>query len=184
MHSRALPPAIAFAVTLSFCSAVTARAATINVTYALNGTVSGDPLNPPLVGNAIGSIVPLGSLTLNGLTFVNLATGESTGTFTMTFINGDTLAGELHEILDLSSPPIVPVTQTLTIRGGTGAFLWYHGTLTGSGTGNFANGTFSTSGAGTLETVPEPESVVLLGIGLASLLACRKRKFPVRHDSA
>lgn len=154
------------------CAVVTAPAATISVTYALTGTGSGDPTNPPLIGNATGSLLPLGNITWTDMGFPNLSTGALTGTFTMTFANGDTLAGNLHEQLDLSSPPAaVPFTQIIDVTGGTGTFLWYNGTLTGSGTANLVAGTFSTSGSGTLNTTPEPGSVALLAIGLMYLIA-------------
>jgi hypothetical protein len=96
--------------------------------------------------------------------FPNLATGAGDGTFKMTFTEGD-----------FSNFPIVPFTQLLTVTGGTGAFLLYHGTLTGLEISNQLDGTFTSSGGGTLITTPEPESLVLLGTGLASLLAYRKR---------
>jgi hypothetical protein len=92
----------------------------------------------------------------------------------MTFTDGDTLFGTLHYQGDFSSFPIVSFTQLLTVTGGTGALLLYHGTLTGLEISNQTNGTFTSSG-GTLDTVPEPESLVLLGTGLVSLLAYRKR---------
>jgi len=95
----------------------------------------------------------------------------------MTFTDGDTLFGTLHYQGDFSTFPIVPFTQLLTVTGGTGALLLYHGTLTGIELSNQSNGTFTSSGAGTLETTPEPESVVLFGTGLASLLAYRSGRF-------
>jgi hypothetical protein len=66
----------------------------------------------------------------------------------------------------------------------TGAFLWYHGTLTGIELSNQNDGTFTSSGSGTLDTspIPEPGSFVLLGTGLASLLAYRKRALLPRLD--
>ncbi len=177
MDSRTFLPAAACALALSFGTAITAQAATIDVTYAFTVTaVSGDPLNLPIIGIGAGSVNPLGSMTyMDIITSADPATGLTGGTFTMTFSTGDTLVGTLHEQLDLSSPPIVPFTQILNVTGGTGALLWYRGTLTGGGTGNLANRTFLASGAGTLDTIPEPESVVLLGTGLACLLAYRKR---------
>ncbi|MDX6456466.1 MAG: hypothetical protein QOE55_163 [Acidobacteriaceae bacterium] len=105
------------------------------------------------------------------MVFPNLATGAGDGTFKMTFIDGDTLFGTLHEPSDFSTFPIVPFTQLLTVTGGTGALLLYHGTLTGLLISDQTNGTFTSSGAGTLETTPEPESVVLFGTGLLCLLA-------------
>jgi hypothetical protein len=107
--------------------------------------------------------------------FPNLATGAGDGTFKMTFTDGDTLFGTAHYQGDFSTFPIVPFTQLLTVTGGTGEFLLYHGTLTGLEISNQLDGSFTSSGGGTLETTPEPESIVLFGTGLASLLAYRKR---------
>jgi hypothetical protein len=61
------------------------------------------------------------------------------------------------------------------VTGGTGALLQYHGTLTGLELSNQLDGSFTSSGGGTIETTPEPESIVLIGTGLASFLAYRKR---------
>jgi hypothetical protein len=166
---------VAGALALSFCAAIPAQAATINVTYALSGSGTGDPLNPPLIGSATGSLLPLGSVTWSDQIFPNLATGAGDGTFTMTFTDGDTLFGTAHYQGDFSTFPIVPFTQLLTVTGGTGALLLYHGTLTGLEVSNQTNGMFTSSGAGTLETTPEPESVVLFGTGLLCLLAYQKR---------
>jgi hypothetical protein len=168
-------PVVACALALSFCAAMTARADIINVTYSLSGSGGGDPFNPPLIGNATGSLSPLGSVIWNDMIFPNLATGAGDGTFKMTFTDGDTLFGTLHVQGDFSNPPIVPFTQLLTVTGGTGALLYYHGTLTGLELSNQNDGTFTSSGSGTLDTIPEPGSLVLLGTGLASLLAYRTR---------
>jgi len=175
VNSRTFLSTVAGAVALSFCAAIPALAATINVTYALSGSGGGDPLNPPLIGTATGSLLPLGSVIWSDQVFPNLATGVGDGTFTMTFTDGDTLFGTLHYVGDFSTFPIVPFTQLLTVTGGTGALLLYHGTLTGLEISNQTNGTFTSSGVGTLDTVPEPESLILFGTGLASLLAYRKR---------
>jgi hypothetical protein len=109
------------------------------------------------------------------MVFPDLAAGTGDGTFKMTFTDGDTLFGTLLYVPDFSQFPIAPITQLLTVTGGTGAFLYYHGTLTGVELSNALDGTFTSSGSGTLTTTPEPESVVLLVTGLASLLAYRMR---------
>ena len=175
VNSRNLLSAASCVLALSFCAAVPTHAEIINVTYSLTGSGGGDPLNPPLIGTATGSLLPLGSVIWSDQVFPNLATGVGDGTFTMTFTDGDTLFGTLHYVGDFSNPPIVPFTQLLTVTGGTGALLLYHGTLTGIELSNQSNGTFTSSGSGTLETTPEPGSVVLFGTGLACLLAYRKR---------
>jgi hypothetical protein len=175
VNSRTFLATLAGALALSFCAAITAHAATINVTYSLTGSSGGDPLNPPLTGTATGSLLPLGSVTWSDVIFPNLATAAGDGTFKMTFTDGDTLFGTLHTQGDFSFFPFVPFTQLLTVTGGTGAFTLYHGTLTGLEISNRLDGSFTSSGGGTLETTPEPESFVLLGTGLASLLAYRKR---------
>src|ERR1700758_1880458 len=159
VNSRNFLPAAACALALSFYAAITAQAEIINVTYSLNGSGGGDPLNPPLIGNATGSLLPLGSVILCDQIFPNLATGAGAGTFKMTFTDGATLFGTAHYQGDFSFFPIVPFTQLLMVTGGTGAFLYYHGTLTGLELSNQLDGTFTSSGAGTLDTVPEPESV-------------------------
>jgi len=160
----------------TLCAVVTAPAATINATYTYNVTATGDPANPPLIGNGSGSIVPLGTMTWRDVAFVNLATGAVTGTFSATFANG-TLFGNLFEQADLSAPPTaVPISQTLEVTGGTGAFLWYNGRLTGGGIANLVSGEPSTNtGAGTLTTTPEPGSLVLFPTGLLCFLAYRRR---------
>ena len=97
VESRNFLPAVACALALSFCAATTAPAETINVTYVYSGTASGDPLNPPLIGAATGSLLPLGGMIWSDMAFPNLDTGAVDGTFKMTFTDGDTLFGTLHE---------------------------------------------------------------------------------------
>jgi hypothetical protein len=175
VNSKKFLLAMACALVLSFCGEITAQAGIINVTYSLSGSGGGDPLNPPLIGNATGTLSPLGSVTWSDQVFPDLAAGTGTGTFTMTFTDGDMLFGTLLYVPDFSQFPIAPIAQFLTVTGGSGALHDYHGTLTGVELSDQTNGTFTSSGAGTLDTVPEPESIVLLGTGLASLLAYRKR---------
>lgn len=162
----------------SLCAATTAQADIINVTYSLTGSGGGDPMNPPLIGNATGSLSPLGSVTWSDQVFPDFATGTGEGTFVMTFADGDSLFGTLLYVPDFSQFPIAPIAQFLTVTGGTGEFLWYHGTLTGVELSNALDGTFTSSGSGALDTsqIPEPESIVLLATGLVSLFAYRNAR--------
>jgi hypothetical protein len=175
VNSRTFLPIVAGALALSFCAAITAQAATIDVTYSLSGSSSGTAANPPLIGNATGSLSPLGSVVWLDMIFPNMATGGGDGTFKMTFTDGDTLFGTAHYVRGISTPAFGQITQLLTVTGGTGEFVQYYGTLTGLEISNRLDGSFTSSGGGTLDTAPEPESLVLLGTGLASLLAYRMR---------
>ena len=113
VNSRNFLLAAACALALSFCTAITAQAEIINVTYSLTGSGGGDPLNPPLIGNATGSLLPLGNVTWSDQVFPDLVTGIGDGTFKMTFTDGDTLFGTLVYVPDFSQFPIVPITQLL-----------------------------------------------------------------------
>jgi hypothetical protein len=176
MHLRSYFRFASCALGILCCwGATAARAASISVTYSLSGTATGDPANPPLMGNATGSLLPFGSITWSDLLFPDPATSSGNGTFTITFTNGDTLVGALHEHLDFTAPPdAVPFTQTIVVTGGTGAFAGFIGVLNGDGTGNFLTSMFSTSGSGTLNTIPEPASIALLPTGLLCILAYRR----------
>jgi PEP-CTERM motif len=180
VNSKKFVAAMACAFVLSFCGAITAHADIINVTYSLSGSGGGDPLNPPLIGNATGALPPLGNITWSDEVFPNFATGTGDGTFKMTFTDGDTLFGTLLYVPDFSQFPVAPITQLLTVTGGTGALLLYHGTLTGVELSNQIDGTFTSSGSGTLDTTPEPASIALFATGLASLFAYRKRALRLR----
>jgi hypothetical protein len=97
---------IACVLILASIVSVPAQAATINVAYSLSGAGAGDVLNPPLIGSATGSLTPLGNVTWSDMLFPNLATAAGDGTFKMTFTDGDTLFGTLHEQGDFSTYPI------------------------------------------------------------------------------
>lgn len=152
-----------------FC--FSAQAATLSVTYQYTlSSILVDPANPPFIGTGSGSLLPLGNMAWSDRAFP-----DGTGTFVMTFANG-TLFGNFLSFVDFSAPPYaLPLTQTLNVTGGTGAFVWYNGTLTGSGVLNTIALTESVSGSGTINTTPEPGSVALVTLGLLCLVAHRIR---------
>lgn len=175
MNQRSLQLAAACALALSFGAASTAQAARIPVSYAYNVSYSREPMAPPLLGLGEGSVTPLGSMTWEETGFQDYPARDIEGTFTMTFSTGDTLFGTFHYIGNFFRPPVVPFTQSLYVTGGTCALVGYQGPLTGEGVLSVDDAIASPSGTGVLYTTPEPESFILSGIGIACLLAYRKR---------
>ncbi|HEX4770211.1 MAG TPA: hypothetical protein VH351_05235 [Bryobacteraceae bacterium] len=164
--------------TLCFCEGVSAQAAIISATYTLNAPESdrGDAL----VFTGSGSVDPLGSMAWSEREFNFVSTISSNGdsivafdgTFAMTFANG-TLFGSLHGTAESFVVGIFSLDEGQKVTGGTGAFVGYNGTLTGTGVAE--GGGEQLSGFGTLNTTPEPAPVALLAIGFLCLAAYRMR---------
>src|SRR3954447_6987597 len=151
-------------------------AATIDVTMSKTQVApTQDPVTGARLGSGSGTLAPLGVMTWSDRGFLDSTGTAFNGTFTMTFSNG-TLLGNLGETIDSSrGPTAIIIDQRMNVTGGTGAFLWYNGLITASGTIN-ATGSAPAlfSGAGTLNTAPEPAAIALLPIGLLCLVAYRK----------
>jgi hypothetical protein len=157
-------------IAYSFAGAPTAPPVLIGTILTLNGHATGSVLsgNPSL--NAIWNPV-----TFNTHDVVDITTGLNNGSFSMTFANGDTLAGNLFE--DDSAVVATntgPFTQTLTFTGGTGEFAGATGSVSGGGLVGSTG--FTASGRGTVNApaIPEPASVVLIFGGLLVMVASRK----------
>ncbi len=161
-------------ITLCFWAGVNGCAETIGVTYSYSQSVSGDPANPPLIGNGTGSLLPFGTMAWSDRAFPDLATGAYTGSFSIAFASGGSLFGDFHGDTDFTSPPTATAfTEILDVNGGTGPFAGYSGTLSGNGLLNLLTFQESVSGSGTLNAAPEPGSMALLPVGLLCWLIWR-----------
>ena len=153
-------------------------AATIDVTMSKTQLPpTQDPVTGAGLGSGSGTLAPLGVMSWSDRGFLDSTGTAFNGTFTMTFANG-TLFGNLGETIDPSgAPTAILINQRMNVTGGTGAFLWYNGLITASGT---INATASTgalfSGTGTLNTTPEPASFLLAAPALAGLWLMRRKK--------
>lgn len=116
------------------------------------------------------------------------------GLFTWTFAGGDTLTGTTFGALTgIFNPTITSVLNTMenyTITGGTGIFAGATGNILGLGTVTFTPGSFplanlslnGTITAPGLTAVPEPTTMVLLGTGLAAIVAKVRRRRKTHGD--
>ena len=126
----------------------------------LEGTATVTPGTPPFLSVSLegtGNATHLGRFTVDIPHVVNTTNRTSTGTYTFTAANGDTLTAGFTGQATLTAPGVLSVVETATITGGTGRFADATGSfsvermfnqVTGVTTGSF-EGTISSPGAGT-----------------------------------
>jgi hypothetical protein len=182
---------------LCVASAAVARADTISFTGSRD--VFNAPFAAPDTGrcgtpappNLLAILPPgigtsnLGAFTTTENHCINVATRViSDGRFTFDFGGGNAFFGTYTGTV---SPPVggvVPISQIFTVTGGTGLFTGTSGSFTGIGARIEANGmaNIHLDFNGTITTVPEPATVVLLGSGLAGVGAAVRKRRKVRDS--
>ena len=118
------------------------------------------PLTPPFVAVTLegeGHATQLGHFDVSSSIVANEADGTAVGTYEFTAANGDTLSADFTgQSMPTATLGVISITETATIKGGTGRFDGATGSFTsertydtflGTTTGSF-KGTLSSPGTG------------------------------------
>ena len=180
-------------VVLCLGSATVARADTVAFT--------GSRFNQSPPASPVGRCAPAFTLEINPI--IGTSTGTSNfgaftptqsicvmppapltnGLFTWAFASGDTLtgtySGALTGVFNPAITSVLDVTENYVITGGTGLFAGATGNILGLGTVTFTPGILPFANInlnGTITTVPEPATMLLLSTGLAGVGAAIKKR--------
>ena len=148
-----------------------------------NPALCGTPAPPNLfVSHTGGGPSNFGGFVSTESNCVNLATGNIfNGLFSYDFGDANTFFGTYVGTSAIPLPPptgVAAVSYTYTLTGGTGIFTGASGSLLSTGTVTFGpTGTSSRVDiSGTVNTVPEPMTFVLLGTGLVGIKVRKRRQ--------
>ncbi len=111
---------------------------------------------------------------------VNLATGAGAGTNRFVDADGDELFGTFTvQLIPTDDPATVNLIGEMLFTGGTGSFLGATGFASFNGSGSFDSPTHAFSRFnfdGRLALIPEPSTMLLLGLAIGTLLVQSRRR--------